>query len=233
MEHCREGLNFVPLLTQSTTPPCSGRSRISLNKQRSQRSLICYNGNYEGDSSMFKDKLYEFEHLSLVDTESDTDFPKEPTARSSFMPKDNNERSTIAWRLLQFSMQQFLKPEMAEKVSDKIENFMESLLYKKLIKWFKFVTLLFSYIFYITLILWKRLSVLSNFFWKRRVVFRNLSRRLLWGLTLAKCSDLCLFILILITIPVLLILSICGLIIALFSGIRNSFHYWSYYMNKI
>ncbi|XP_023291526.2 uncharacterized protein LOC111675059 [Lucilia cuprina] len=233
MEHCREGLNFVPLLTQSATPPCSCRSRISLNKERSQRSLICYNGNYEGDSSMFKEKLYELEHLSLVDTESDTDIPKEHTERSSFMAKHNNERSTIAWRLLQFSMQQFLKPEIREKLSDKIENFMKSSLYKRLLKWWTFLSLIFTYIFYITLILWKHLSVLSNFFWKKRVVFRNLLRRLLWWLTLAKCNDLSLFILILITSPVLLILSVCGLFIALFNGIRNSFHYWSYYMNKI
>ncbi|KAM7357183.1 uncharacterized protein ACRADG_002656 isoform 3-T3 [Cochliomyia hominivorax] len=91
-QYNREGLNYVPLLTQNNSPPCSSRSRLSLNKNKSeisQRSLIYYNGNYEGDNSMFQS--LELERLSLVDTESDTEFQNYiTTSRSTLKEETTN-----------------------------------------------------------------------------------------------------------------------------------------------
>ncbi|KAM7357182.1 uncharacterized protein ACRADG_002656 isoform 2-T2 [Cochliomyia hominivorax] len=220
-QYNREGLNYVPLLTQNNSPPCSSRSRLSLNKNKSQRSLIYYNGNYEGDNSMFQS--LELERLSLVDTESDTEFQNYiTTSRSTLKEEVDNESTSFAGRLLKLCMMRLLNPEWREKTSINIEKFQKTDCYRKSAECLKFLFIVWTYVLFLTQHLCYRLLTLGHFFWRNRVIFRNLVRRLLWWLTLAKCSDLYLFLLILISSLLLFILSFLGLIITLCGELKDA-----------
>lgn len=182
---------------------------------------------------MFKDKRLELDRLSLVDTESDTELQND-TSRSipKLEEKGNNNRTVLATRLLQFALI-YVKPEWSEQIKNALEKFQYTDVYKNLEKIINFITVLWTYIFYIAKYLCNQLLCLGHILWKRRMIFRNLARRLLWWLTLAKCDDLSLFLLILICLPILFILSLFGLIIAICGKLKDVLHQSGYFMKKI
>lgn len=177
---------------------------------------------------MFKDRGFELERLNLVDTESeDNDFEKEVlNLRARMLVKKQNE-DTVLWRLLQFLLINFLKPDMQEKVTERLELIMQSRGYRKFIKCYQCLACVLMYVLHLMLRVLINLAYLGHIMWKRRLIFRNMVRSLLWWMTLAKCTDLALFALILIGVPVVFLLALIGFIIAFCGCIRDVIQRWS------
>lgn len=178
-------------------------------------AVACYNGNYEGDTTMFKKNSFQ-----LLDTDSDVDY---------------NGDCDIHCRALEYKVTVWeygrrwttTRINRMEKVANVIAKVQRNFFYQK------FIFLLNILLYLILLILRLGITVVaiignwSYGLWRSKAFLRNISRKFLWWLTLSTCNDITLFVVILVATPILFMISMVGLIISLYCKMKECLAKWS------
>lgn len=181
----------------------------------------CYNGNYEGDTSMFGNDIAN--RMDLIDTDSDADYKTE-------LEKYQNStrsyaRTRKASRPLRRLWRHYKQRMLSEKRQEQLTAFIESL--SKNYYFQKFYNLLQLIIWLLLLIVrWILICLIlfgnwSYGLWRSKSLMRSTARRLLWTMTLAKCGDIYFFTLILVMTPILVAVSICGFCLSVYCTLRE------------
>uniref|UniRef100_A0A034WNY8 Uncharacterized protein n=1 Tax=Bactrocera dorsalis TaxID=27457 RepID=A0A034WNY8_BACDO len=241
MHTYNEGLNYVPLLAaQNAAPHMSNGGGVCFNTaQRAARgmspttlgSVICYNGNYEGDLSMFGSKptlqaLTQQRRLELVETDSDTEYRREleayqPPQRSNAHQSSGIERQLR--RLLIYYGDRLLSPKRRQQATAFTSSIYKSSYYQRTSDLLYRACAWTLWLLRLMLFTLLRFSNSSYGCWRSCILMRNTARRVLWWMTLAKCGDVKLFVMILIGTPLVFVIGVVGLLLSVYCALRECF----------
>lgn len=166
---------------------------------------------------MFKEKVpLELHHLNLID-DSDNE-----SLSNNALPSNRVKSARTAleenqiWQFLKSYMVHFLSPEVVTKLNlfgEKIYDISRNDCLRKFLTHFYKI---FLWLYHVLMIISSKIGCVS--LWKVR--FRNVTRRLLWCMTLAKCEELSLFAFVLFCTPWLFIVAALGFILSLYSTVK-------------
>ncbi|XP_067613557.1 uncharacterized protein [Eurosta solidaginis] len=233
MNTYKDGLNYVPLLAAQRSRNlahgngvCLSRSSTPLSSRRG--SIICYNGNYEGDLSMFgSSQPYKnpspLRRLELVETDSDTEYKRE---LQTYQPQQRSIATYNTWksqlaRLLLHYCDRVIAPKRRKQVTAFTNRLYKRTHYKRISELFCRAAVWLLWLLRIALLCLLRITNGSFGYWRCCNWLRNSARRLLWWMTLAKCGDAKLFMMILLGIPLLFIVAFVGLFLSIYSAARD------------
>ncbi|XP_053955681.1 uncharacterized protein LOC128861517 [Anastrepha ludens] len=212
-----DGLNYVPFLAAENS-----RNGVCLNSARRASSITSYNGNYEGDLSMFgsKPSLQTLAHqrrLELVETDSDTEYKRELEA---YQPQVHSSRSQLA-RLLIYYCDRVLTPSRRKQTATFTTRLHNSAYYQCM-RGLLCRTCAWA-IWLLRLMLFSLLQLTNCNYgcWRSCILLRNTARRLLWWMTLAKCGDMKLFFIILLGTPLVFAVAIVGFLLSIYCTFRE------------
>lgn len=176
---------------------------------------------------MFRERnsLVSLEHFSLVETDSESEMKKdmelykEPNAAKA-------SKETQLWLFMQHCLLYFLKPETVMKITQYVDNFLKSKFYNRLQLFGKYYKIALLWTIRVLIVLCSKLEIITVVLWKLRTFLRNIIRRLLWWLTLAKCGDLTLFSVVLLCTPVLFLIAAMGFFISFYSYLKDYIQRW-------
>ncbi|XP_004519149.1 uncharacterized protein LOC101453551 [Ceratitis capitata] len=233
MHRYKDGLNYVPLLAAQSASHMNFGSGVCLNSARrtasappTRSSVICYNGNYEGDLSMFGTKpvLHTLaassqQRLELVETDSDTEYKRE--LQSYQEPPRSSQTESQLKRLLVHYGDRLLSLKRRKQVTAYTSRICKSSYYQRtcelLCRSCTWTLWLLRLIFFTLL----RFTNSTYGCWRSCIICRNSARRLLWWMTLAKCGDVKLFVMILLGTPIVFLIAIVGLLLAIYCALRE------------
>lgn len=194
-------------------------------------SVICYNGNYEGDLSMFGSKptlaaLTQQRRLELVETDSDTEYRREleayqPSQRSNANRSTGIERQLR--RLLIYYGDRVLSPKRRQQATAFTSRIYKSSYYQRISELLYRACAWTLWLLQLMLFTLLRFTNSSYGCWRSCILMRNTARRLLWWMTLAKCGDVKLFVMILLGTPLVFVIAVVGLLLSIYCALREYF----------
>lgn len=194
-------------------------------------SVICYNGNYEGDLSMFGSKptlqaLTQQRRLELVETDSDTEYRREleayqPPQRSSGNRSTGIERQLR--RLFIYYGDRVLSPKRRQQATAFTSRIYRSSHYRRISELLYRACAWTLWLLRLMLFTLLRFTNSSYGCWRSCILMRNTARRLLWWMTLAKCGDVKLFVMILLGTPLVFVIAVVGLLLSIYCALRECF----------
>ncbi|XP_011182762.2 uncharacterized protein LOC105212469 [Zeugodacus cucurbitae] len=235
MHTYNEGLNYVPLLAAQSdaTHMGNGGGGVCFNTARRTTralsptgSVICYNGNYEGDLSMFGSKpLPHQRRLELVETDSDTEYRREleayqPPQRTSVNRSSSGIERQLR-RLLIYYGDRVLSPKRRQQATAFTSRIYKSSLYQRIIELLYRACAWMLWLLRLLLFTLLRFTNSSYGCWRSCILMRNTARRVLWWMTLAKCGDVKLFMMILLGTPLVFVLAAVGLLLSIYCALRE------------
>ncbi|XP_017486999.1 PREDICTED: uncharacterized protein LOC108375387 [Rhagoletis zephyria] len=219
MHTYKDGLNYVPLLAAQSTHITNGNGVCLNSAHRSvspRNGVICYNGNYEGDLSMFGSKRLQ-RRLELVETDSDTEYKRELEA---YQPPQRNDRSQLA-RLVIYYCDRVVPPSRRKLATAYTSRLYNNTYYQRMREMLYGACCWTLWLLRLVIFSMLRLTNFSYGCWRSCILLRNTARRLLWWMTLAKCGDVKLFFMILLGTPLVFVIAIVGFVLSIYCALRD------------
>ncbi|XP_013111045.2 uncharacterized protein LOC106089665 [Stomoxys calcitrans] len=215
--------------TPSRSIAFTGRSRARRLGYISQRSVVGYNGHYEGDISMLgKKSLLALDTSNVEKSDNNIYYDAEIDAHKTNLNanecprmEDKSARTLLPesqfWNLMTAYMPRFLPPQMMEKFTKFTDLVYGSPLNGFLCKICNLIRIIIVWIFHLLAVIGAKIGGVS--LWIFRIHYA--CRRLLWSMTLTKYEDSLLFLLFLLCSPLVFSLAAVGFVLSLYASLKE------------